>query len=89
MIKLIAPERYDQFRDALAEMHRLRARVFKGRLDWVGELQGDQVQSPDDALGRGVQVGSLSPPLVLDLRDAVAGELVRTIFDHAASLSSR
>jgi acyl homoserine lactone synthase len=51
MIKLIAPERYDQFRDALAEMHRLRARVFKGRLDWVGELQGDQEIDRFDALG--------------------------------------
>jgi acyl homoserine lactone synthase len=50
MIKLIAPEHYDQFGDALAEMHRLRARVFKGRLDWVGALEGDQEIDRFDAL---------------------------------------
>jgi acyl homoserine lactone synthase len=42
MLQLIAPEFYDAFRDELAEMFRLRCRVFKQRLDWAVEIHGDQ-----------------------------------------------
>ncbi|MEQ1523655.1 MAG: acyl-homoserine-lactone synthase [Aestuariivirga sp.] len=35
MMQLIEPEDYAQFTNALAEMHRLRFRVFKERLDWA------------------------------------------------------
>src|SRR5882724_9390351 len=34
MIQLITQQSYGDFPEALAEMHRLRYRVFKGRLDW-------------------------------------------------------
>lgn len=42
MIQLIAPGYYEDFREALTEMHRLRSRVFRDRLDWAVDLQGDQ-----------------------------------------------
>jgi acyl homoserine lactone synthase len=42
MIQLIAPEFHDVFRDDLAEMFRLRCRVFKDRLDWTVDVHGDQ-----------------------------------------------
>jgi N-acyl-L-homoserine lactone synthetase len=51
MIQLIAPELHDNFRDALAEMHRLRARVFRDRLDWAVEIHGDQEGDRFDLLG--------------------------------------
>jgi acyl homoserine lactone synthase len=41
MMHLIAPDRYPDFVDELADMHRLRLRVFKERLDW-------NVQATDD-----------------------------------------
>src|SRR5262245_48198790 len=67
MIQLIAPEFHRDFRDELAEMHRLRGRVFKDRLDWAVKLQGDQEIDRFDALrphylllyGRGRLVGSV------------------------------
>ncbi len=34
MIQLITPDRYGAFLDELAEMHRLRYRIFKERLGW-------------------------------------------------------
>jgi acyl homoserine lactone synthase len=50
MIQLIAPEFHQNFRDELAEMHRLRGRVFKGRLDWAVHLEGDQELDRFDSL---------------------------------------
>jgi acyl homoserine lactone synthase len=50
MIQLIAPELHESFRDALVEMHRLRGRVFKGRLDWAVEIHGDQERDRFDLL---------------------------------------
>lgn len=50
MMHLIAPERYDDFPDELAEMHRLRLRVFKERLAWDVETRGDQEVDEFDAL---------------------------------------
>jgi acyl homoserine lactone synthase len=41
MMHLIAPDRYWDFTDEIAEMHRLRLRVFKERLEW-------NVQATDD-----------------------------------------
>ena len=34
MIELVAPDRYGEFADDLAQMHCLRYRVFKERLGW-------------------------------------------------------
>lgn len=41
MIQLINPERYGEFIDDLAEMHRLRYRIFKERLGWDVQVSGD------------------------------------------------
>lgn len=40
MMQLITPEYYGEFVHDLAEMHRLRYRVFKQRLDWNVEVSG-------------------------------------------------
>lgn len=40
MLQLIAPDRYGDFPDELNEMHRLRYRVFKERLDWDVSTSG-------------------------------------------------
>lgn len=40
MIQLINPERYGEFIDDLAEMHRLRYRIFKERLGWDVQVSG-------------------------------------------------
>ncbi|NGO54514.1 acyl-homoserine-lactone synthase [Allomesorhizobium camelthorni] len=40
MIQLIAPDWYGDFADELHEMHRLRYRVFKERLDWDVRTNG-------------------------------------------------
>ena len=51
MMQLIMPERYAEFADDLAEMHRLRRRVFEGRLAWnVTTTDGLEVDE-FDALG--------------------------------------
>lgn len=50
MIQLITPEFRGSFRDGLAEMHRLRCRVFKDRLGWAVEIAGDQEIDRFDAL---------------------------------------
>lgn len=50
MIQLITPERYDDFADALAAMHRLRYRVFKERLDWDVEVSDEREFDRFDAL---------------------------------------
>jgi len=50
MIQLITPDRYDEFTDALTEMHRLRYRVFKERLGWEVETAGDMEMDEFDAL---------------------------------------
>ena len=42
MMHLISADRYEDFREELAEMHRLRLRVFKERLDWNVEADGDR-----------------------------------------------
>ncbi|MET4260856.1 N-acyl-L-homoserine lactone synthetase [Bradyrhizobium sp. S3.12.5] len=42
MMLLIKPEYYGEFVDDLAEMHRLRYRVFKQRLDWDVQVSGDK-----------------------------------------------
>jgi len=39
MLQLIAPSAYDHFAQSLAEMHRLRYRVFKLRLGWDVEVR--------------------------------------------------
>jgi N-acyl-L-homoserine lactone synthetase len=40
MIHLIVPDHYGSFSEEIAEMHRLRYRVFKERLDWDVEVSG-------------------------------------------------
>ena len=50
MLQLIAPPSYDQFDRDLAEMHRLRYRVFKTRLDWDVETNDGMERDRFDAL---------------------------------------
>ena len=49
MIQLITPDRYGAFLDELAEMHRLRYRIFKERLGWDVEVSGDMEIDDFDA----------------------------------------
>ncbi|MCK1688127.1 acyl-homoserine-lactone synthase [Bradyrhizobium sp. 145] len=50
MMQLIRPEYYGEFVHDLAEMHRLRYRVFKQRLDWTVEVSGDMEVDEFDVL---------------------------------------
>lgn len=50
MLQLIAPSTYGAFSNDLAEMHRLRYRVFKLRLDWDVEVSDDQERDRFDDL---------------------------------------
>jgi acyl homoserine lactone synthase len=50
MIQLITMDRYGEFFEGLAQMHRLRYRVFKERLDWDVETSGDMEVDSFDAL---------------------------------------
>ncbi|MGY3387502.1 N-acyl-L-homoserine lactone synthetase [Bradyrhizobium sp. USDA 3311] len=47
MMQLIMPEYYGEFVGDLAEMHRLRYRVFKQRLDWNVEVSDMEVDELD------------------------------------------
>ena len=49
MLQLINPERYGEFIDDLAEMHRLRYRIFKERLGWDVQVSGDMEVDEFDA----------------------------------------
>lgn len=49
MLQLITPDRYGEFIDDLAEMHRLRYRVFKERLGWDVQISGDMEVDEFDA----------------------------------------
>jgi N-acyl-L-homoserine lactone synthetase len=50
MMQLITETYYGHFINDLAEMHRLRYRVFKNRLDWDVEISGDMEVDEFDAL---------------------------------------
>ena len=50
MIQLIAAEYFGSFIGEIAEMHRLRYRVFKERLDWDVQVSGDMEIDAFDAL---------------------------------------
>lgn len=50
MIQLITPDRYGDFIDEIAAMHRLRYRVFKKRLGWNVQTVGDMEIDEFDAL---------------------------------------
>src|SRR6266851_968696 len=50
MMQIITSSYYGHFIDDLAEMHRLRFRVFKNRLDWDVEISGDMEVDEFDAL---------------------------------------
>lgn len=50
MMQLITQESYGEFVDELTEMHRLRYRVFKERLDWDVQISGDMEIDAFDAL---------------------------------------
>lgn len=50
MMQLITAEYYSSFIDAVTEMHRLRYRVFKERLDWDVQFSGDMEIDEFDAL---------------------------------------
>ena len=50
MMQLITSNYYGHFINDLAEMHRLRYRVFKGRLDWDVQFSGDMEIDEFDAL---------------------------------------
>lgn len=50
MMQLITSDNYDTCLDELAEMHRLRYRVFKQRLDWDVQASGDMEVDEFDAL---------------------------------------
>jgi N-acyl-L-homoserine lactone synthetase len=50
MIQLITTDYYGHFVSDLAEMHRIRCRVFKERLDWDVNISGDMEIDEFDAL---------------------------------------
>lgn len=50
MLQLITPSTYGAFSNALTEMHRLRYRAFKLRLDWDVEVSEDQERDRFDDL---------------------------------------
>ena len=50
MMQLITAEYYGNFTDEIAEMHRLRYRVFRERLDWEVHVSGDMEIDGFDAL---------------------------------------
>ena len=50
MMQLIVRDHYGDFSGEIAEMHRLRYRVFKGRLDWEVQVSGDMEIDEFDAL---------------------------------------
>ncbi|MEH2561566.1 acyl-homoserine-lactone synthase [Bradyrhizobium sp. AZCC 2289] len=50
MMQLITADYYGQFVNELSEMHRLRHRVFKERLDWEVQISGDMEIDEFDAL---------------------------------------
>jgi len=50
MMQLIEPEDYAQFTSAIADMHRLRFRVFKERLDWAVHAENGLERDRFDAL---------------------------------------
>lgn len=50
MMHLIAPDRYPDFADELADMYRLRLRVFKERLEWNVQATDDKEVDEFDAL---------------------------------------
>src|SRR3546814_17561418 len=50
MILLVTPDRYGQYSDELAQMYRLRYRVFKKRLGWDVESSGGVEIDVFDAL---------------------------------------
>jgi N-acyl-L-homoserine lactone synthetase len=50
MMQLITVDYYGQFINDLSEMHRLRYRVFKERLDWEVQFSGDMEIDEFDAL---------------------------------------
>lgn len=49
MLQLITPDRYGELIDDLAEMHRLRYRIFKERLGWDVQVSGDMEVDEFDA----------------------------------------
>lgn len=49
MIQLLTPDRYGEFIDELAAMHRLRFRIFKERLGWDVQVSGDMEIDEFDA----------------------------------------
>jgi N-acyl-L-homoserine lactone synthetase len=49
MLQLINPDRYGEFIDDLAEMHRLRYRIFKERLGWDVQVSGGMEVDEFDA----------------------------------------
>jgi N-acyl-L-homoserine lactone synthetase len=50
MMQLITPNHYGDFADAIAEMHRMRYRVFKERLGWDVRVEGDMEIDQYDAM---------------------------------------
>lgn len=50
MMLLITPQSYGEFVNELADMHRLRYRVFKQRLDWYVQISGDMELDEFDVL---------------------------------------
>ncbi|MER8428492.1 acyl-homoserine-lactone synthase [Mesorhizobium sp. M1403] len=50
MMQLITPDLYDEFASELKEMHGLRFRVFKERLDWEVDTEDQMETDPFDGL---------------------------------------
>ncbi|TGR73291.1 GNAT family N-acetyltransferase, partial [Mesorhizobium sp. M1C.F.Ca.ET.189.01.1.1] len=50
MMQLITPDCYAEFASELKEMHGLRYRVFKKRLDWEVQTEGEMETDPFDSL---------------------------------------
>ncbi len=51
MIQLIPSDSYGAYLDELADMHRLRYRIFKQRLDWEVQVAGEMEVDEFDTLG--------------------------------------
>lgn len=50
MLQLITPDRYEEFADDLTEMHRMRCRVFRDRMNWDVQVSGELEIDQYDAL---------------------------------------
>lgn len=72
MMQLITPDYYGGFVNDLAEMHRLRYRGFKERLEWDVQASGDMEVDEFDMLRPGARGRGLKPRRGCPLEPGVA-----------------